>query len=101
MRNRIIYRAWLLFICTMGAGGGVALSTDELTVVTTPKRLLSTVSERDRLYAELAADVAELEQRGSALKRVVKLATPAVVHIEARRDHDGVRPAKGESEEAG
>ncbi|MBW8883818.1 MAG: trypsin-like peptidase domain-containing protein [Planctomycetia bacterium] len=56
---------------------------------------------RDRLYTELAADVEELEQRGSILKRVVKLVTPAVVHIEARRETDATRPARGEAEEAG
>ena len=53
------------------------------------------------LYAELAADVAELEQRGSILKRVVKLVTPTVVHIEAKRDIESARPARGEAEEAG
>jgi hypothetical protein len=42
-------------------------------------------STRDRVYSELAADVAELEQHGNILKRIVKLVTPAVVHIEARR----------------
>src|SRR5204863_1158919 len=56
---------------------------------------------RERLYAELAADVAELEQRGSILKRVVKLVTPAVVHIEARRETEASRTARGELEEAG
>lgn len=56
---------------------------------------------RDRLYAELAADVSELEQRGSILKRVVKLATPAVVHIEAKREVDSARPTRSDSEEAG
>lgn len=40
---------------------------------------------RDRLFAELAADVAELERQGSILKRVVRLATPSVVHIEAKK----------------
>src|SRR5262245_1009746 len=58
-------------------------------------------SPRDLLYAELAVDVAELEQRGSILKRGVKLVTPAVVHIEAKRDLESARPARGEAEEAG
>src|SRR5690348_478297 len=57
--------------------------------------------ERDRLYAELAEDVQEIELRGSIVKRVVKLATPAVVHIEARKEVENARPARGESEEAG
>jgi serine protease Do len=62
---------------------------------------LAAASARDQLYAELAADVAELEQRGSILKRIVKLATPAVVHIEARREAESGRSGRGESEEAG
>ena len=61
----------------------------------------SAASERDQLYAELAADVAELEQHGSILKRVVKLVTPTVVHIEARRDNDAARSPRGDAEEAG
>jgi serine protease Do len=55
---------------------------------------------RDQLFAELAADVEELERRGNLLKRVVKLVTPSIVHIEAKRDAD-IRSPRGESEEAG
>jgi len=58
-------------------------------------------ADRDRLYAELAEDVAELERRGSILKRVAKLVKPAIVHIEARRDNDTARPSRVDSEEAG
>lgn len=72
---------------------------DELSVVTNGS--VTGVADRDRLYAELAADVAELEQRGSILKRVVKLATPAVVHIEAKRDNENLKPARADAEEAG
>jgi serine protease Do len=61
----------------------------------------ASASSRDRLYAELAADVAELEQRGSILKRIVKLVTPAVVHIEAKRELDANRSPRTESEETG
>jgi serine protease Do len=56
---------------------------------------------RDRLYADLAADVAQLEERGSVLKRVVKLVRPTVVHIEARREPEAGRSGRVESEEAG
>jgi serine protease Do len=62
---------------------------------------VAAVTDRDRLYAELAADVAELERRGSVLKRVYKLVRPSIVHIEARRDNDNGRSARSESEEAG
>jgi serine protease Do len=58
-------------------------------------------ADRDRQYAELAEDVAELERRGSILKRVAKLVKPSIVHIEARRDNDSARPSRVDSEEAG
>lgn len=61
----------------------------------------NSAAARDALYAELAADVAEFEQRGNLLKRVVKLVTPAVVHIEAKRETENGRGGRTESEEAG
>ena len=45
-------------------------------------------SEREAMFSELSRDVASLERHGSVLKRVVKLATPSVVHIEAKRETD-------------
>jgi serine protease Do len=87
--------ALLLVILLVAAAGAEDAATP------TPAAAASTSTTRDRLYAELAADVAELEQRGSILKRVVKLATPAVVHIEARRDIDATKSQRGESEETG
>lgn len=75
-----------------------ATAADELAATT---NIVSPASARERLYAELAADVAELEQRGSILKRIVKLVTPAVVHIEAKRETEASRPVRGESEETG
>jgi serine protease Do len=59
-----------------------------------------TAAARDQLFDELAADVAELERHGSILKRVVKLARPSVVHIEAKRDNEPGRPAR-DIDEAG
>ena len=38
---------------------------------------------RDTLYADIAREVALLEQQGNLLKKVVKLVTPSVVHIES------------------
>jgi serine protease Do len=64
-------------------------------------RITDEVEDRDALYAELAADVEELERRGSILKRVVKLVTPSVVHIEAKREAEPGRSPRSESEEAG
>ncbi len=60
-----------------------------------------TAEARDKLFAELAADVAELERRGNILKRVVKLVTPSIVHIEAKRDAGSGDARRGDSEEAG
>ena len=39
--------------------------------------------DRQRLYAEVAREVAVLEQHGNLLKKVVKLVRPTVVHLEA------------------
>lgn len=43
----------------------------------------STASQRERDYDQLARDVEALERELGIIKRVVKLVTPAVVHIEA------------------
>src|SRR5687767_7498966 len=55
---------------------------------------------REQLFEDLAADVADLERQGSILKRVVKLAKPSVVHIEAQRDAEPGHPLR-EIDEAG
>jgi serine protease Do len=91
----------LVAIISLGyvAVGTARANADDL-ATTNAASAISTATSRDRLYAELAADVAELEQRGSILKRVVKLVTPAVVHIEARREADSARPGR-DAEEAG
>src|SRR5438034_9198549 len=95
MNRAVWFRGFAFATALLLVGSRHALtSADEATATTA-------ASARDRLYEDLAADVAELERRGSILKRVVKLVTPAVVHIEARRDADTARPARGDSEEAG
>jgi serine protease Do len=43
----------------------------------------ATASDRDREYAALSRDVEALDREFGLIKRVVKLVTPAVVHIEA------------------
>lgn len=58
------------------------------------------IDHRTRLFAELARDVEHLEQQGNVLKRAVKLVTPSVVHIEAKRDEDS-RTQQKSVEEAG
>jgi len=40
---------------------------------------------RDQLYLQLYGEVEELERHGNVLKKVVRLVSPTVVHIEARR----------------
>src|SRR2546421_232288 len=46
----------------------------------------TSVAAREQLYNELASEVEALEKQGNVLKRVVKLATPTVVHIVAEHD---------------
>lgn len=59
-----------------------------------------TSAEKDRLYQDLARDYAALEQQGSLLKKVVRLVTPTVVHIEAIKSSQ-VSYARRAREEAG
>jgi serine protease Do len=58
---------------------------------------------REEEFADLAADVALFEKQASLLKRSVKLAAPAVVHIEAKKNLGRPNSATSESstEEAG
>ena len=43
---------------------------------------------RERLYRELAESAPALEQFAGGLKRVIRLAKPTVVHIEARKSEN-------------
>ena len=45
----------------------------------------ASVNTRDVEYDQLAEEVAWLEQKGNLLKKVVRLVTPTVVHIEAEK----------------
>ncbi|HUE73721.1 MAG TPA: trypsin-like peptidase domain-containing protein [Pirellulaceae bacterium] len=56
---------------------------------------------RERLFAELAADVEAIERQGSIVKRVVRLVQPTVVHIEAKHQEGDERFARRTVEEAG
>ncbi|HZN33441.1 MAG TPA: trypsin-like peptidase domain-containing protein [Pirellulaceae bacterium] len=84
---------WICAALWCAASASGRLAADDLSA--------GAAAARDKLFAELAADVEELERRGNVLKRVVKLVRPSIVHIEAKRDADGSRLARGEAEEAG
>ena len=63
----------------------------------------ATEEQRDRLFELLEQDVAALEAHGALLRKVVKLVSPTVVHIEAEKE-DSTAPTVGRSrviEEAG
>lgn len=59
------------------AGGNSVTGANTLSTST------AIASDRDREYAALARDVDALDREFGLIKRVVKLVTPAVVHIEA------------------
>jgi serine protease Do len=69
----------------------------ESTPADEPKRAPETKS-RDEEFSALAADVAIFEMQASLLKRAVKLAAPAVVHIEAKKN---LGPSNAASEDGG
>lgn len=57
---------------------------------------------RQRLYQEIDQEVAALERQGTLLKRVVRLVTPTVVHIEAAKNsREDIRFSRRSVEEAG
>jgi serine protease Do len=58
-------------------------SVAQVTGAATLNASTATASDRDREYAALARDVDALEREFGLITRVVKLVTPAVVHIEA------------------
>ncbi|MEX2092809.1 MAG: trypsin-like peptidase domain-containing protein [Pirellulales bacterium] len=55
----------------------------QLTGATTVNASTAAAGDRERAYAALARDVDALEREFGLIKRVVKLVTPTVVHIEA------------------
>jgi serine protease Do len=70
----------------------------------TPAALETEMSakQRNEMYISLGRDVAELERHGNILKTVVKLVSPAVVHIEAEKRDVPTRTGRGRLvEEAG
>jgi serine protease Do len=93
---RTARRAWLAPLVFLAlAGSPIALTRADDLGDDSP-------AARDAHFAELARDVAALEQHGSVLKRAVRLAKPSVVHIEAKRDaEEGVRGRNAEIDEAG
>jgi len=64
-----------------------------------PSRLSAT--ERDRLYAQAARDAEHLERQALQLRRLVQLARPTVVHIDATKPLQRPRNGKATEEEAG
>jgi serine protease Do len=56
-------------------------------------------AERERMYGELAEEVAALQMQGNIVRKVVQLAQPTVVHIDAKKTQDGF--GRKEVEEAG
>jgi serine protease Do len=75
------FSAVLALIASAAAGQ----LTDVAATSSTPATLLPTAkNDRDAEYASLARDVEALGRELGLVKRVVKLITPAVVHIESR-----------------
>ncbi len=94
MRLRAPGTLRLALCVALALWGGLPARADEFDV--------QTPAAREALFAELARDVAAIEQQGSILKRVVKLVRPSVVHIEATRDaEEGAATRRSPVDEAG
>ncbi|MEX0938379.1 MAG: trypsin-like peptidase domain-containing protein [Pirellulales bacterium] len=89
-----------LLIVLLSAGGIASLP---LAHGQTPLSQALSPEQREQQYDQLARDYAQFEQQFSLLKRVVKLVSGTVVHIEATHDglSTGTFSARGRTEEAG
>jgi serine protease Do len=58
-------------------------------------------TEREREFRELAREVSALERQGFLLRRLIRLATPSVVHIDAVHSVEDGRTNRKGAEEAG
>jgi serine protease Do len=73
----------LVFLVSAGLVLAVPSAHAQVTGVSALNASSATASDRDREYAALSRDVEALDREFGLIKRVVKLVTPAVVHIEA------------------
>ena len=83
-RYRTMFLASGLVALGVGLGWHVHSLAPRLAQAETYGEELS-VEERSRMYDHLQQQVAALEQQGNVLKTVVKLVSPTVVHIEAKK----------------
>lgn len=86
--------SWLLGLIFLMAPGSVAAQVS--TFISS--------SDRDQQFESLAVEVAGLERQGDVLNKIVQLAIPSVVHIEARkttRVTNGRYSSQNRVEEAG
>ena len=60
-----------------------------------------TDSQRDQLYAEVAAEADELERRSRLLRKVTSLVTPTVVHIDTKKPSSGDSSGEASEDESG
>lgn len=76
-------RSAVLLVLLLAILAAALPSQAQVTGATTFGASATTPSDREREYAALSRDVDALEREFGLIKRVVKLVTPAVVHIEA------------------
>lgn len=58
-------------------------------------------TERERDFQELSREISALERQGMLLRKVVRLATPSIVHIDAQHISEDGRSNRKGAEEAG
>ena len=75
----LVLALWLGFVLPLPPAAGQFSLTSQLTK-----------EDRDRMYEEVAADVVALQRQGNILKKIILLAQPTVVHIDAKKPGDGM-----------
>jgi serine protease Do len=92
LRHFVSWVAALMATCLVGG----ATARAQFQGVSRP-----TPEARQKLYEELATDVAVIERQGNILKRVVQLIKPTVVHIDARKTETSTSGRARRVEETG
>ena len=83
------WQSWVICLVTAATSCLVLLATADTCRAQFSLTSRLSEAERDRMYEEIADEVAALQRQGNILKKVIFLARPTVVHIEAKIPRDG------------
>src|SRR5688572_9915741 len=87
-RSPCRFRVFLLSAVMLGVSSAAWAQVPTLSTGVLDSEL-SAAGDQNRLYAEIAAEAAAVEQQGNLLRKIVKLVKPSVVHLESLKSEGG------------